>query len=224
MFLMSNYEGIYLGDPRFEAIFAELDRRAAVVHIHPTVFTGHAIPAARNAGSPIPTIPGSVLEFVFDTTRAVANLIFSETLKRYPHIRIILSHAGGAVPLFAERLLDRSEITALLGKVQAGQAAPPSPEALEQLMQRGLERTFSQLRRLYYDTALSANGTVLSALQRLAPASQILLGSDYPFAQETGVRYTVSGLAAYAGFSEQDRHAIEGSNARALFPRLQAQQ
>ncbi|SRR6266545_6260610 len=143
---------------------------------------------------------------------------------RYPHIRIILSHAGGAVPLFAERLLDRSEITAVLEKVQAGQAAPPSPEALEQMMQRGLERTFSQLRSLCYDTALSTNSTVLSALQRLVPTSQILLGSDYPFAQETGVRYALSGLAAYAGFSEQDRQDIECSNVLSLFPRLQAEQ
>ncbi len=104
---------------------------------------------------------------------------------RYPHIRIILSHAGGAVPLFG---------------------------------------TFSQLRSLCYDTALSTNSTVLSALQRLVPTSQILLGSDYPFAQETGVRYALSGLAAYAGFSEQDRQDIECSNVLSLFPRLQAEQ
>jgi len=103
--LHSNHAGIYLGDPRFEAIFAELNRRAAVVHIHPNVFTGNEIPAGKNAGSPLPIIPGAVLEFVFDTTRMVANLIVSGTLKRYPHIHIILSHAGGAVPLFAECLL-----------------------------------------------------------------------------------------------------------------------
>jgi 6-methylsalicylate decarboxylase len=220
--LLSNYEGIYLGDPRFESLFAELDRRAAVIHIHPTVFTGSEIPSARNAGSPLPTVEPSVLEFVFDTTRAVANLIFSGTLKRYPHLRIILSHAGGAVPLFSERLMDRSEILAVMQKVQAGQAPPPSPEELEALMQTALESTFRQLRALYYDTALSTNNTVLSALQRLVPSSQILLGTDYPFAQEAGIRYALEGLATYAGFSEQDRKAIESQNALKLFPRLQA--
>jgi predicted TIM-barrel fold metal-dependent hydrolase len=219
--LLSNYEGIYLGDPRFEALFAELDRRAAVIHLHPTVFTSSNIPSARNAGSPLPDVEGSVLEFVFDTTRAVANLIFSGTLKRYPHLRIILSHAGGAVPLFVERLLDRSEILPVMQKVRMGQVAPPSPEELDGLMQKGLESTFSQLRGLYYDTALSANRTVLSALQRLVPTSQILLGTDYPFAQEVGARYVLKGLASYEGFSESDRQEIEAENALKLFPRLQ---
>lgn len=220
--LLSNYAGIYLGDQRFEALFAELDRRATVIHMHPTVFTGSKIPSAPNAGSPIPSVEASVLEYVFDTTRAVANLIYSGTLKRYPHLRIILSHAGGAVPLFAERLLDRSPILAVMGKVQAGEIAPPSPEKLEQLMQTALESTFAQLRGLYYDTALSANGTVLSALQRLVPTSHVLLGTDYPFAQEVGARYVVNGLAAYTAFSDQDRQAIESKNALTLFPRFQA--
>lgn len=220
--LLTNYKGIYLGDPRFDALFAELDRRAVVIHIHPTVFTGNAIPSAKNAGSPLPNVEASVLEFVFDTTRAVASLIFSGTLSRYPHLRIILSHAGGAAPLFAERLLDRSEILAVMQKVQAGQAAPPSPEEIEALMKTALESTFRHLRGLYYDTALSTNGTVLSALQRLVPTSHLLLGSDFPFAQEVGARYALEGLAAYPGFSAQERRAIESENALTLFPRLQA--
>lgn len=220
--LLSNYEGIYLGDPRFDALFAELDRRAAVIHLHPTVFTGKAIPSAKNAGSPLPTVEPSVLEFVFDTTRAVANLIFSGTLKRYSRLRIILSHAGGAVPLFAERLLDRLEILAVMQKVQIGQAAQPSPEELEALMQTALESTFRQLRGMYYDTALSTNGTVLSALQRLVPTSHLLLGTDYPFAQEVGTRYVLEGLVTYPGFSAQERKTIESENALTLFPRFQA--
>jgi predicted TIM-barrel fold metal-dependent hydrolase len=221
--LLSNHEGIYLGDPRFDAIFAELDRRAAVVFIHPTVFTGSAIPSAKNAGSPVRTLQGSVLEFVFDTTRAVANLIISGTLKRHPHVRIILSHTGGTVPLLAHRLIDPSKIAALyVRKAQAGQAAPPSLDTLEQLLQTATEDTFGQLRGLYYDTALSANATVLSSLQRLVPASHILLGTDYPFAQEIGVRYSLDGIAAYAGFSEQDRKDVESNNASKLFPHLQA--
>jgi hypothetical protein len=63
------------------------------------------------------------VEFVFDTTRAVASLISSGTLERYPNVSIILSHAGGAVPLFANRFIDRSQIVALVQEVQAGRAA-----------------------------------------------------------------------------------------------------
>jgi 6-methylsalicylate decarboxylase len=216
--LLSNHEGVYLGDPRFEEVFAALDRRAAVAFVHPTVFTGSQIPSAPNAGSPVPTIQSSVLEFVFDTTRAVANLISSGTLKRYPNVRIILSHAGGAVPLFADRLIDRSEIVALVREAQAGRATPPSPETLERMMRAATEDAYKLLRGLYYDTALSANPTVLGALQRLVPASRVLLGTDYPFAQEVGVRYSLDGLAAYEGFGEEERATIESGTALTLFP------
>src|SRR5215217_5427300 len=216
--LLSNHEGIYLGDPRFEEVFAELDRREAVAFVHPTIFTGSEIPSAHNAGSPVPTIQSSVLEFVFDTTRAVANLIPSETLKRYPNVRIILSHAGGAVPLFADRLIDRSEIVALMRQAQAGRATPPSPETLVRMMGAATEDAYELLRGLYYDTALSANPTVLGPLQRLVPASRILLGTDYPFAQEVGVRYSLDGLAAYEGFGEEERATIESGTALKLFP------
>jgi predicted TIM-barrel fold metal-dependent hydrolase len=216
--LLSNHEGVYLGDPRFEEIFAELNRRAAVAFVHPTVFTSSDIPSSHNAGSPIPTIQSSVLEFVFDTTRAVANLISSGTLKRYPNVRIILSHAGGAVPLFADRLIDRSEIMTLVQEAQAGRAVPPSPETLERMLRAATEDTYRLLRSMYYDTALSANPTVLSALLRLVPPSRILLGTDYPFAQEMGVRYSLDGLAAYEGFDEEERTTIESDTALTLFP------
>jgi 6-methylsalicylate decarboxylase len=91
--LLSDYEGVYLGDPRFEPIFAELDRRNAVVFVHPAV-----------SRSPIPTIEPSLFEFVFDTTRAVANLVISGTLERHPNIRLIAAHAGGTVPYVHDRV------------------------------------------------------------------------------------------------------------------------
>ena len=87
-------------------------------------------------------------------------------------------------------------------------AAPPSPETLERMMRAATEDTFDLLRGLYYDTALSANPTVLSALQRLVPASRVLLGTDYSFAQEIGVRYSLDGLGAYEGFGEEERAMI----------------
>src|SRR6266516_1904447 len=221
--LLSNYAGIYLGDPRFDAVFAELDRREAVIHLHPTVFTDSEIPSAKNAGSPIPTLPGSMLEFIFDTKRAVANLIFTATLTRYPHVRIILSHAGGTIPFVANRMVANSDIvTAFFKQVQAGQVAPPSPEMIEQLTRENREEAFRQLRGLYYDTALSANAHVLRALQFLVPPSQILLGTDYPPVQEVGTRSYLNKLATYPDWSPQDRSAIESGNSLGPLPRLHA--
>jgi predicted TIM-barrel fold metal-dependent hydrolase len=221
--LLSNYAGIYLGDPRFEPVFAELDRRAAVVYLHPTISTGSEAPSGHFAGSPVPTIQPSVLEFVFDTTRAVANLIMSGSLRRYPHLQIILAHTGGTVPYLAGRIIDRSGIVALYQKAQAGQAASPSNEMLQQAVETAKEESLSQLSKLYYDTVFSANIHVMGSLRQLVPAKQILFGTDYPFAQEIGVRYALDELASCPGFDAQERREIEGRNALALFPRLQTE-
>ena len=121
------------------------------------------------------------------------------------------------MPLFADRLIDRSEIVALVQEARAGRAALPSPETLERMMRAATEDVFELLRGLYYDTALSANPTVLGALQRLVSASHVLLGTDYPFAQEIGVRYSLDGLAAYEAFGEVEHEMIESGTALALF-------
>ena len=218
--LLSNYAGIYLGDAHFDPIFAELDRRAALVFIHPTVFTGSEIPAARNAGSPVLVLPGFMLEFVFDTTRAVANLVLSGTLKKSSHLRIILSHAGGTVPFVTEKIVTGALYTALASQISTGQVRLPR-EQIEAIRQAQVEDILNQLRSLYYDTALSANIHVFSSLRQLVPASHILLGTDYPFAPEIESGSTAARLAALPVLSEQELQEIEGENALRLFPRLQ---
>jgi 6-methylsalicylate decarboxylase len=223
--LLSNTAGIYLGDPRFDPIFAELNRRAAVIFIHPTVFTGSEIPSAKNAGSPIPTMPGFMLEFIFDTTRAVANLVMSGTIKKYPHIRIILSHAGGTVPFVAHKIAIGAMIAQMQNRgMQAStdmKNSKLSPEEMQSFASAQQEDAFKQLRSLYYDTALTANANVFSSLQQLVPASHILLGTDYPFAPASESASTLQGINTYSGFSEPDRQDIMGNNALQLFPRLQ---
>jgi predicted TIM-barrel fold metal-dependent hydrolase len=218
--LLTNYAGIYLGDARFDPIFAELDRRSTPIFIHPTVFTGSEIPAARNAGSPVPALPGFLFEFVFDTTRAVANLVLSGTLKKYPHLRIILSHAGGTVPFVAEKIVNGALYTAFASQINTRQISLPG-EQIAAIRQAFAEDTLSQLRNLYYDTALSANIHVFSSLRQLVPASHIMLGTDYPFALEIESGSTAARLATLAGLSEQELRDIEGENALGLFPRLQ---
>ncbi len=94
--LLSSIEGTYPGDPAFDELFAELNRRRAVVFLHPTV-------PAINAGLKL-NLPPFLFEFALDTTRAAANLLFSGTLARCPAIRFILAHAGGIVPYLAYRI------------------------------------------------------------------------------------------------------------------------
>ncbi len=86
----------YPGDEAFRPVFEELDRRKAVVYFHPT--------AASYAFNIIPGVPPPTLEFPFDTTRAIASLLFSGTFHRCPNIKWIFSHGGGALAMFAHRL------------------------------------------------------------------------------------------------------------------------
>src|SRR5262245_30525640 len=94
--LLTSYDDRYMGHPAFQPLWAELDRRKAVVFFHPTV--------AKASRSLELQVPGAVVEFTFDTTRTVVDLIYSGTLERYPNLSIILPHAGGTIPYLAGRL------------------------------------------------------------------------------------------------------------------------
>jgi predicted TIM-barrel fold metal-dependent hydrolase len=184
----------YLGDPAFDPVFTELNRRKTVVFIHP------AIPVTSLALKL--SMPAAMVEFVFDTTRAVTNLIYTGTLERCPDIRFILSHAGGTIPFVAWRLAQ-------------GRLIPP-------LHEKAPQGAIEYLKRLYYDTAMSATPYALSSLRELVDPSHILFGSDWPFLPEPQIGESVEGLSQYSGFDSAARALIERGNALALFPRLRS--
>jgi predicted TIM-barrel fold metal-dependent hydrolase len=93
--LLASVGGVYLGDSAFDALFDELNRRRAVVFIHPSALAGLG---------PLPGAPPYVADFLLDTTRAAIRLCGSGTLDRCPDLRVILSHAGGFVPYAASRI------------------------------------------------------------------------------------------------------------------------
>jgi predicted TIM-barrel fold metal-dependent hydrolase len=92
----TNIDGIYLGDARYEPLLAELDRRHTPVFVHPT---SPLHPEAVSLGRPRP-----MLEFLFDTTRTVSDLVFTGRLERYPDIPWIFTHGGGTLPLLTDRM------------------------------------------------------------------------------------------------------------------------
>ncbi len=192
--LLTSIHDRYLGDPAFEALFAEMNRRKAVVFLHPTVPTTSA-----NVKM---SVPGAIVEFVFDTTRTVTDLIYSGRMERFPDLSIILPHAGGTVPYLAGRI-------ALAGL---------DPELAAKAPQGAL----AYLRRFYYETALSTAPTALSSLQELVDPSHIVFGSDYPFAPEKLIDREIEGVTRYGGFDHAGLEAIERGNSLSLFPRLQA--
>jgi predicted TIM-barrel fold metal-dependent hydrolase len=94
--LLTNANGRYLGDEAFEPLFAELDRRRAVVFLHPTSPAGWKQTAL---GRPRPMV-----EYIFDTTRTVTDLLVSGVFERHPDLPVIVPHCGGALPVLVDRL------------------------------------------------------------------------------------------------------------------------
>lgn len=188
--IFSSYGNRYPGEAEFAPVFDELNRRRAVVFVHPNVSD-----ACRDL---LPGIPGATLEFPLDTTRAATSLLYGGTLARCPDIRFIFSHAGGALPYLATRI-SRLELQDDFAEKVPGGALP-------------------LLQRQFYDTALSTSAPQLAALRRFVPDTQILYGSDFPFAPGMMGR-TLAGLREY-GLDDAVLGQIERASALTLFPRL----
>ena len=190
--MLTNFNGVYLGDKRLDPVFDELNRRGAVVFIHPT----SPICWQQSAlGYPRPMI-----EFTFDSTRAVVNLIFSGTTTRCPKLRFIVPHAGGTLPFLARRI-------GMFGRGLIGSAKSPV-------------NTEEHLRRLYYDLAGSPGSNALAPLLEMTERSHILYGSDYVHTPEAIVSAHLEELLSSKLLSPNDFRAIARGNALALFPRL----
>jgi predicted TIM-barrel fold metal-dependent hydrolase len=191
IYLWTSYGGKLLGDPAFFPILEELNRRKVVVYTHP------ATPAC--CANIMPWISINAIEGPVDTTRTMISLVFQGGAARYPDIRWIFSHSGGVTPF----LLSRFERHMIDGK-DAKEKAPMGP--------------LHELKKFYYDTAQGNHPGALAALTKLAPISQIVYGTDFPFrdgAEEN------AGLGAH-GFSAADMRAINRENALRLLPGLKA--
>jgi predicted TIM-barrel fold metal-dependent hydrolase len=191
--MLTNFNGVYLGDRRLDPVFDELNRRGAVIFIHPT----SPICWQQSAlGYPRP-----MLEFTFDSTRAVVNLMFSGTTMRCPNLRIIVPHAGGTLPFLARRIGMFAR-----GLADPGRSAPISAE--------------EQLRRLYYDLAGSPGSNALGPLLEMTECSHILYGSDYVHTPEPIVASHLNELISSKLLTDDDFRAIGRTNALTLFPRF----
>jgi 6-methylsalicylate decarboxylase len=152
--LLSSYDGKYLGDPSYAAVFAELNRRKAIVYTHPTT--------SACCTNVLPGLPPQAIEYPFETTRTITSLLINGTIHNNPDIRWIFSHGGGATPMMAGRMTDT------IGHHPNAKKFYP-------------DGVPAQLRKLYYDTAAADTAGSLAALRVMAPLTHILFGTDYPF-------------------------------------------
>jgi len=188
--LLTSYDNKWLGDKTFDPVFDELNRRGAVVCTHPL----EAV-CCRN---PLAGVTPQTLEYPTDTTRAIMNLIVSNTATRCPNIQFIFSHAGGTLVSIAQRFLGNQVSAESLAK-------PAEPNS-----------RLHHVRRFYYDTAGSANPVQLQSLKLLAPASQIVFGTDFPFGN---VSATVAGVES-SGLTPTELRGVFRDNAVKFLPRF----
>ncbi len=187
--LATNYGDKWPGDEAFAPVFDELERRKAVVYFHPT-----EAPAFENI---LAGVPSPMIEVPFDTTRAIASLLFGGTFSRCAGIRYVFSHGGGALPMLASRIArivsNRKDLAA---KVPEG--------------------VMTALQRLYYDIAGIDHPIPFNAIRALVGPSRLLFGTDFPFWPPQVAVDILDEL----GVADGDRQNIERENARALLTTL----
>ena len=188
--LFTNHRGIYLGDERLEPVYTEVAARRSVVFVHPTS------PLLPTGG---PAFAAPMLEFIFETTRSITDLVLSGVLVRHPELRIIVPHAGAALPIVAGRV-------DLLAWVLANR-----PDGAE------LPNLRAALKTLHYDLAGAPVEEQLAALLEVADPSKLHYGSDFPFTPWQGCQYLAQQLQGSRCLDDAALGAIFRDNASELF-------
>jgi 6-methylsalicylate decarboxylase len=151
--LFTSYGNQWLGDPQFDPVFAELERRKAIVYVHP------AGPAC--CSRLIPGIADTLVEYGTDTTRAIASFVYRGAAHKFPNVRMIWSHGGGSMPFLIERFDFADRSATAKAQVPEGFRAAAS--------------------KFFYEIAQASNPVATTALRQVIPVKHILFGTDYPF-------------------------------------------
>jgi predicted TIM-barrel fold metal-dependent hydrolase len=185
-----NYNGVLLSDASLDPVWAELDRRHAVVFAHPDAYT----PGAQ--GRPAP-----VLEVAFETTRTFTDMLYVRLFQRFPHIRFVVAHCGAALPALSGRL----QLLGLASWV-------PNPHGLT------ADELADALRGLHLDTAATCPTSLAAAMAMTTP-DKLVYGSDcgVPCSSEASMNRNLQALLDFDGLTTQEKAAI-GAAALQLFP------
>jgi aminocarboxymuconate-semialdehyde decarboxylase len=187
----ANVEGVNLGELDLDPLWAVATELDVGVFIHPV----QAEPGPRVAKFAL----SQIAQYTFDTTLCVGSLIFGGVLDRFPGLRLLLSHGGGGFPYLTGRFDCMHE---RMDRAQQGDVARHAPS--------------SYVARFWYDTILH-DPEILRWLADRVSVQRLAVGSDYSFPPaDMDPLETIR----RAGFSAEERHAIEELNPRALFPAL----
>jgi predicted TIM-barrel fold metal-dependent hydrolase len=195
--LPTNAQGIYLGNPSLDPVFEELNRLKAVVILHPN--KPGKVPENVVEGLPIP-----MMEFFFDTTRTVMNMILKETLKKFPDIKFVIPHAGAFLPILADRIAPAIKMT---------------PDSFGENIKGEADRIdiYGALKNLYYDVAGVCLPRQLADVLQIVSVGHLLYGSDYPYTPKSGCIILADALDKTKLLDNEQRHAVYYDNAMKLF-------
>ena len=192
VYLMTSYIDHWLGDKAFAPVFDELNRRKALVYTHP-----HS-PACCTMPLKEIVMPDAMIEYGTDTTRAIANVVFSGTSRRCADLNIIWSHAGGTMPFLIYRFLKTANI----------------PVNAQKLFPQGIA---AELKKFYYDTAQASHEVLLTALRQVVGLDHTVFGSDYPWSESANC---MRELHEAGVLSADEMAGIEYRNIAPLLPRF----
>ena len=194
---MTHVADRHLGQTEDDELYAELDRRKAVVFVHPMRNQARNVPAY--------SYPSGMTELVLDTTRAIHNLLWNGTFAKFPNVKWIMPHGGGSIPFLVYRM------SAMNNKPNPQKRLPGGTVS-------------SALHGLYYDVAEICAPGPLKCLMEVTEPSHILFGSDFPFSRHCtpadDVEAAIAGFEAFDGWKPQVRRGVETENALRLFPRF----
>ena len=194
---LSNFDGVYLGDPRFEPVWAELDRLGATLFIHPTT---------RGYGDLALGRTGALIEAPFDTARTVVDMLYAGVFRRYPRFNVLLAHGGGALPSLAGRIAN-------FGDGARGWVANPYGITAEEMR--------AAFARFYYDTALAGTAHSIDPILDVTTPNHVVYGADFgaPCTDPDLCDLNLAATRGYERLTPAQREA-RGTNVLALFPKF----
>src|SRR6266404_702625 len=187
---------VYLGEPQFDPRFEELNARGATLFLHPT-FT-------KATQTLLIGLNPHVLEFMFDTTRMIANMVATGAKKRFSNIQIISTLGGGTIPYLVNRIQ------------MLEHAFGVGPGRLE----LSPEEVREGIASFYYDLTAATSEAQLEAILKLVPVSQLVMGLDFPLMPKSTFAPAIADVGRYREFSETDLRSISYVNAFRLYPAL----
>jgi predicted TIM-barrel fold metal-dependent hydrolase len=194
----TSINAVYLGEPRFDPWFEELNRRGSTLFVHPTI--------TKAALTLLNGLDPSVIEFMFDTTRMIVNMVATGAKKRFSSIKIISTHGGGTIPYLVTRIQTLEH---------AFGVGPGRLELSPEQVREGIAS-------FYYDLTAATSEAQLGAILKLVPISQLLMGLDFPFMPKSTFTPAIADIGRYAAFNEADLQSLSYGNAGHLYPALKA--